>query len=99
VAAAAGVGLPPLTSASPAILAGERLWNGLSAAPSICSRGDGGSRSMNAMKLQIFVGTKKMCMFYEPAGFWLNIVYTFVWEHSKVTLLYLGRPQPAPLVQ
>ena len=28
---------------------------------------------MNAMALNIFVGTKKMCMFHEPAGFWPNI--------------------------
>jgi hypothetical protein len=28
---------------------------------------------MNTRTLTHFVGTKKMCMFHEPAGFWPNI--------------------------
>ena len=28
------------------------------------------------MDLKILVGTKKMCMFYEPAGFWPTIFFT-----------------------
>ena len=28
---------------------------------------------MNAMELPLLVGTKEMCMFHEPAGFWPNI--------------------------
>ena len=31
------------------------------------------SAHMNAMELKTFVGTKKMCMLHEPAGFWPNI--------------------------
>jgi hypothetical protein len=31
------------------------------------------SAHMNATDLKILVGTKKMCMFHEPAGFWPNI--------------------------
>ena len=32
---------------------------------------------MNAMELKLFVRTKKMCMFYEPARFWPNIFVNF----------------------
>jgi hypothetical protein len=37
------------------------------------------SAHINAMDLKILVGTKKMCMFHDPAGFWPNIfVHTFL---------------------
>ena len=31
------------------------------------------SAHMNAMELKLVVGTEKMCMLHEPAGFWPNI--------------------------
>ena len=47
------------------------------------------SAHMNAMELPLLVGTKEMCMFHEPAGFWPNIFLNIFWELSKVTVLYL----------
>ena len=38
---------------------------------------------MNAMDLKMFVGTEKMCMFHEPAGFWPNIFVHVFLGHSK----------------
>jgi hypothetical protein len=52
---------------------------------------------MNAMALKICVGTKKMCMFHEPAGFWPNIFQNIFFSTQKVTILYLGWPALAAL--
>jgi hypothetical protein len=41
------------------------------------------SAHMNAMVLKISVGTEKMCMFNEPAGFWPNIFINLFWGLSK----------------
>ena len=38
---------------------------------------------MNAMELIFFVGTERMCVFHEPAGFWPNIFLSIVLEALK----------------
>jgi hypothetical protein len=45
---------------------------------------------MKAIGLKLFVGTKKMCMFHEPEGFWPNIFQSIYFFTQKVTILYLG---------
>ena len=52
------------------------------------------------MGLKLFVGTEKMCMFHEPAGFWPNIFFKhFFGAFQKVTILYLEGDHWGPLVQ
>ena len=51
---------------------------------------------MNGMEPKILVGTKKMCMSHEPAGFWPNIFLNIFLGGLKIhyPVSRMGRPGP-----
>ncbi len=49
---------------------------------------------MSAMELPLLVGTKKMCMYHEPAGFWPNIFLNIFSGAFKSHYLVSRRGQP-----
>ena len=49
------------------------------------------SAHLHAMALKTFVGTKKMCMFHEPTGFWPKIFLNIFLGHSKVTVMCISK--------
>ena len=49
---------------------------------------------MNAMGLKNFVGTKKMCMFHEPKGFWPNMFLHIFLGPLKIHWLVSWLEQP-----